>query len=116
MLRGSGLLFSCPPCSCQIKELDAKVRDVVHLLFAGELIGTRGVSALPDVKQSDRSGDFQVFQLKPLVEMKLDAWSDKDRTHLRDPISLEMIDQTWPAQDSKELGDRLQQLLDDPDG
>jgi hypothetical protein len=48
--------------------------------------------------------------------MKLDASRDKDRVHLRDMISLGMIDQSWPTRFPKVLGDRLQGLLNDPDG
>ena len=31
-------------------------------------------------------------------------------------ISVDLIDETWPDRFSKELGERLQELLDDPDG
>ena len=40
----------------------------------------------------------------------------KDRTHLRDLIGVALIDVTWPARFSPPLGERLQQLLDDPNG
>ena len=48
--------------------------------------------------------------------MKLIAYRDKDRTHLRDLIDIELLDATWPERFEGELGDRLQKLLDDPDG
>ena len=48
--------------------------------------------------------------------MKLIAWHDKDRTHLRDMIGVDLLDATWPARFPPPLGDRLQQLLDDPNG
>ncbi len=48
--------------------------------------------------------------------MKLIAWRDKDRTHLRDLIGVGLIDATWPARLPAPLGARLQQLLDDPNG
>jgi hypothetical protein len=48
--------------------------------------------------------------------MKLMAWRDKDRTHIRDMLGVGLIDATWPARFSPMLGARLQQLLDDPNG
>jgi hypothetical protein len=48
--------------------------------------------------------------------MKLIAWRDKDRTHLRDMIGVGLIDATWPARFPPPLADRLQQLLDNPNG
>jgi hypothetical protein len=48
--------------------------------------------------------------------MKLTSYRDKDRTHLRDMIDVGLIDLAWPVKYPGELGQRLQQLLDDPDG
>jgi hypothetical protein len=48
--------------------------------------------------------------------VKLIAWRDKDRSHLRDLIGVGLIDATWPARFPAPLGDRLQQLLDNPNG
>jgi hypothetical protein len=36
--------------------------------------------------------------------------------HLLDMIGVGLIDDTWPARFPAELAERLQQLLDDPDG
>jgi hypothetical protein len=41
---------------------------------------------------------------------------DEDRTHLRDLISVGLIDKNWPARLPSELASRLQSLLDDPLG
>ena len=48
--------------------------------------------------------------------MKLTSFRDEDRTHLRDLIDVGLIDATWPARFPSELGQRLQLLLDNPDG
>jgi hypothetical protein len=48
--------------------------------------------------------------------MKLTSFRDKDRTHLRDLIDVGLVDAGWPAALPPELGARLQQLLDDPEG
>ncbi len=44
------------------------------------------------------------------------ASRDKDRTHLRDMIGVGFLDAAWPARFPAPLGDRLQRLLDDPNG
>jgi hypothetical protein len=80
----------------------AKVRDAVHLLIANEKVKTHYASATPDVSQSHRGTEFQVIDLQPLVEMKLNSWRDKDHT--------------WPNRFNDELAARLQQLLDNPEG
>ncbi len=94
----------------------AKVRDAVHMLMAGEKVKPHYASPTPDVDQSHRGQEFQVIDLEPLVEMKLNSWRDKDRTHLRDMISIGLLDQTWPARFLPELAGRLQELLDNPEG
>ena len=48
--------------------------------------------------------------------MKLIAWRDKDRTHLRDLIEVGLIDGTWPGRLPPPLAARLQSLLDNPNG
>jgi len=88
----------------------------VHLLFAGEKVRPEHEHVLPDLDESERAAEFQVTTLGSLVRMKLMAWRDKDRTHLRDMIGVGLIDATWPARFPPPLGARLQQLLDDPNG
>lgn len=95
---------------------NAKVRDAVHLLMAREKVKDHYASPTPDVDQSHRGEEFRVIELAPLVEMKLNSWRDKDRTHLRDMIQIGLIDRTWPARFPRQLAERLQELLDNPEG
>jgi hypothetical protein len=88
----------------------------VHLLFAGEKVRQGDAHPLPDLDESERAIEFQVAKLEAVVRMKLIAWRDKDRTHLRDLIGVGLLDATWPARLPLPLGERLQQLLDDPNG
>ncbi|MBY0526575.1 MAG: nucleotidyl transferase AbiEii/AbiGii toxin family protein [Gemmataceae bacterium] len=88
----------------------------VHILFAGEKVQPDIEHALPDIDESERAVEFQVATLPSLVKMKLIAWRDKDRTHLRDLIGVGLIDATWPTRFPLPLGERLQQLLDTPNG
>jgi hypothetical protein len=48
--------------------------------------------------------------------MKLTSFRDKDRVHIRDMISIGLIDATWLDRFSPQLRSRLQELLDNPDG
>ena len=95
---------------------DAKARDAVHVLFAEERIKADDLSLTPSLDQIDTQGDFNVVDLEALVRMKLTSYRDKDRTHLRDFIDVELIDATWPSRFTPELGKRLQDILDTPDG
>ena len=88
----------------------------VHILFAGEKVRPEYEHASPDLDESERAAEFQVTTLPALIRMKLVAWRDKDRTHLRDLIGVGLIDATWPSRLPPPLGERLQQLLDDPNG
>jgi len=99
----------------------AKARDAVHILFAGEKVHADSLSASAEITETEMtetqaSGNFSVVSLEALVRMKLTSFRDKDRTHLRDMIEVGLIDDSWPARFFVELGKRLQQLLDDPDG
>ena len=95
---------------------DAKARDAVHVLFAGERVRPDDLLPAPDVDESERVDSFHVLSLEALVRVKLNVNRDKDRTHLRDMIDVGLIDASWPARYPPELAARLQSLLDDPQG
>jgi hypothetical protein len=88
----------------------------VHLLFAGEPVKRGDEHLCPDVAESERAAKFQVMSLEASVRKCLSAWRLDDRVDLRDLIGVGQIDATWPARLPKDLGDRLQQLLDNPNG
>ncbi len=94
----------------------AKARDAVHVVFANEKVRPDEPLANPDVNDSEDAGLFQVLALQPLVCIKLTAWRDKDRTHLRDMIDVGLLDATWLMKLPQILADRLRQLLDTPEG
>ncbi len=88
----------------------------IHLLFAGEKVKPGDCVPAPSLDESERANDFQVTDLNSLVRMKLIAWRDKDRTHLRDLIGVGQIDANWPVRFPPPLDARLQQLFDTPGG
>jgi hypothetical protein len=103
-----------------------KVREAVHLVFARELVRVGEPAVNPGVDQavrlkteSGREAPFRVLELGALVQIKLTAFRDKDRTHLRDLIELGLIDATWVDRlggEASVLGGRLRMLLEDPNG
>ena len=95
---------------------DAKARDAVHLVFAGEKVRPNYLLPAPEIDESRSTATAQVLNLEALVRMKLTSFRDKDRTHLRDLIEVGLVDASWPTRLPAELGQRLQQLLDDPEG
>jgi hypothetical protein len=95
---------------------EAKLRESVHVLIAGEKVQPDYVAPTPDPAESEKAEHFRLLNLEALVRMKLTSFRDKDRTHLRDLIDIGLIDRTWPARFQPELAARLQQLLDDPNG
>ena len=95
---------------------DAKARDAVHIVFANERVFEKDILPHPDVTDSVRADRFQVLTLEALVQIKLTAFRDKDRVHLRDLIEVGLIDASWTAKYPSELAARLQELLDDPEG
>jgi hypothetical protein len=88
----------------------------VHLLFADEKVRATDECPCPGLDESERAVEFQVATLLALVRMKLTSFRDKDRTHLRDMIQVGLIDATWPKRLPPPLAERLQSLLDNPDG
>jgi hypothetical protein len=92
----------------------AKARDAVHVIFANEKVRPDEAVANPDVTESEPADRYRVLSLEALVRVKLTAFRDKDRVHLRDLIDVGLIDATWPARFPPELAARLQSLLDTP--
>src|SRR5882762_3841333 len=94
----------------------AKARDSVHIIFAGEKVRPDSLAPSPDVSESEAAGTFRLVALEALVRMKLTAFRDKDRTHLRDLIEVGLVDENWVSRLPPELAVRLQNLLATPEG
>ena len=95
---------------------DAKVRDAIHILWAGELPVPGAVEATPELGETEPGDGFELVPLEALVRMKLISFRDKDRMHLRDLAGVGLIDGAWPERFPPLLGERLQAILDDPEG
>lgn len=95
---------------------DASARDAVHIIFASENVKADSIAPAPDVTESEVTETFRLVTLDALVRMKLTAFRDKDRTHLRDLVEVGLVDPTWVERLPSELAARLQSLLDTPEG
>jgi hypothetical protein len=95
---------------------NAKARDTVHVLFAGEKVRDTYSEPVPNIDEFAMMDDARTLTLEALVRMKLTSFRDKDRVHIRDMISIGIIDESWVDRYSPELQVRLKELLADPDG
>jgi hypothetical protein len=93
----------------------AKARDAVHIVFAGERVRDDDSVPAPDVTEAVDVKNHRTVTLDALVRMKLVSFRDKDRMHLRDMIDVELIDETWLSRLPAELAQRLEELLLHPE-
>ncbi len=95
---------------------DAKARDTVRVVFADERVRPNYLFPTPGVEDAEETAAFRLLSLDALVRMKLTSFRDKDRVHLRDLIGVGLVDADWVTRMPASLGDRLQTVLDDPEG
>lgn len=94
---------------------NAKARDAVQVVFAGEKVRSEYVDVVPDVVEYEWIRDVRLMPLPALVRMKLTSFRDKDRVHLRDMLSVGLVDATWAPRLPTPLAERLQLLIDNPE-
>ena len=95
---------------------DAKARDAVHIVMAGEKVQADYPLATPDVAESQKTDQFRVLALESLVRMKLTSFRRKDQVHLQDMLDVGLVDESWVARLPAELGSRLRHLIQTPEG
>lgn len=94
----------------------ARARDAVHVIFAGEKVRPEDPIPAPDVTEAKVTATVRTVSLEALVRMKLTANRRKDQVHVQDMIDVGLVDATWCAQLPPALAERLQTLLDTPEG
>jgi hypothetical protein len=99
-----------------LDSAEGKARDAVHIVFAEEMVEPEDFEANPDVEPHEYAESFRTLQLETLVRMKLNSFRLKDRMHLVDMIDVGLIDASWPQRFPPVLGERLQGLIDNPNG
>ena len=95
---------------------DAKARDAVRVVFAGEKVRREYVEAVPEIDDCEQIEEIRTLPLESLVRMKLTSFRRKDQVHLLDMLDVGLIDATWLVRFQPELRRRLQELIDNPDG
>jgi hypothetical protein len=94
----------------------AKARDAVHVIFAGEKVRPDDLAPAPAINETQKIDEHATLSLEALVRMKLTSFRRKDQMHLLDMIDVELIDQQWTSRLPPSLAERLQELLDNPEG
>ena len=94
----------------------AKARDAVHVVFAGKKVREDYPEPVPEIDRYELIGDVRTLPFDRLIAMKLTSFHDKDRVHIRDMISVGLIDASWLDRLGPQLRIRLKELLDDPEG
>ena len=116
-LEGAGFYYrELLGVTCFLDTPDSHPRDAIHLLFAGENVKPNDLAPTASVEERVTAEDYEVVDLEPLVRMKLTSYRRKDQMHLLDMISVGLIDPSWTNKFPEPLANRLQQLLDDPEG
>jgi len=95
---------------------DGRPSQAIHVIWAQEKVRDDYQVAAPATDQAREIDGKKIVDLLELVRMKLVGNRRKDQVHLLDMIGVGLIDRTWPARLEAHLGERLQELLDDPDG
>ena len=95
---------------------EAKVRDAVHILWAGERAVPDAIEPAPELTRTEHAEGFELIPLEDLLRMKLTSFRDKDRMHLRDLASVGLVDESWLPRFPAALAERLRAILDDPEG
>lgn len=90
--------------------------DGVHVVFAGEMVRKDEAAPNPALTEATSGPGFRLLGLKALVQVKLTAFRRKDQVHLQDMIRVGLIDDSWLARFEPPLRDRLEELLNDPEG
>jgi len=101
---------------CFIDGPEGSPRDAVHLLYAGEKVRPDYVAPSANISEVEHADDYDVLTLNALVRMKLNSFRRKDQVHLLDLLDIGLIDATWLSSLLPEHAERLQQLIDTPDG
>jgi Uncharacterised nucleotidyltransferase len=94
----------------------ARARDAVHVIFAGEKVRPEDPIPAPDVTEAKITATVRTVSLEALVRMKLTSNRRKDQVHVQDMIDVGLVDASWCAQLPPVLAERLQTLLDTPEG
>ncbi len=95
---------------------NARARDAVHVVFAGEKVRPEYDLPAPHVADAESAPEFRLLNLEPLVAMKLTSFRLKDQVHLQDLAAVGLIDASWLDRFPPGLSQRMLQILNNPEG
>ena len=114
-LAQAGFIYAAST-ACSSTVPARKMRDAVHILFAGEKVREEYLYSAPDVDETTITPAGCVLNLGALLRMRLTSFRLTDRVDVRDLIGVGLVDASWCARLPDDLAKRLQSLLDDPEG
>lgn len=89
----------------------------VHVVFAGEKIKPHDLYPAPAIVKGLRSPEgIEALKLRELLILKLIAFRDIDRVHIRDMLKVGLIDDAVAEQIPAELRPRLEEIRATPNG
>lgn len=89
----------------------------VHVVFAGEKIKQHDIYPAPSIVKGLRSPEgVDAIELRELLILKLIAFRDIDRVHIRDMIQVGLVEENLAQQIPVELRPRLEEIRATPDG
>jgi hypothetical protein len=100
-----------------LEREDPKPSRGVHVIFANEKLRPYDPHPVPPVKPGIKSPKgAEALDLRELLILKLMAFRDIDRVHIRDLIHVGLIDDAMIARIPPDLRPRLEEILANPDG
>jgi len=91
------------------------VRFAIHIVLANQMVKETDQEPNPDVEPTEYGDGIRTLPLERLVRMKLNSFRLKDRVHLLDLIEVGLVDRTWISRFPELLGERLKELIENPD-
>lgn len=92
---------------------DARARDAVHVVYAGEKYREDYPIPSPDVSEVEELGGARVLSLEALTRMKLAAFRSKDRAHLIELLKEGLIDESIAEKLPDNVKGRFQEVIDE---
>lgn len=114
-LLSAGFVAASQP-DCFLDDPDQSLRTGVKLLTPGEHVSEADVRSAVLLPELVSGHPMRVLALPALVRMNLTTWRTYHRVLVRDLIDVGLVEATFKRQLSDELANRLQHLLDTPDG
>jgi hypothetical protein len=100
-----------------LDKVDPRPSTGVHIVWADEIVRPGDAVPAPSIEDAAiLQQNKSVISLEALVKMKLTAYRLHDQVHIQDMLNVGLIDASWCAKLPPQLAERLQRLIDMPQG